>query len=525
MIKAQQTSKGIVYFDILTMVVPIIILIVAVLFVVVFPATTIARLFHDDSFFYIKTAYNISKGMGSTFDGINPTNGYHPLYMILLSVLSYISPLIGSNGIYTVFILDMIMMVFALIIIDMLLKYLGFIRISRLLTMIGLVGVVAFTDFGMEVKLLLFITWLFIFLVFKLISYEESHLMLTIGILGAFICLARLDAIIFVAIVSLCASFLPLLSSYSVKTFMCLKRFIFLFIPSFISLILYALYNWTFFSRPMSISSWLKFGWPGTFKSGWFFSASFGFKIRFISCFVISILYLALFLYLNRRKLLIISKNELLPAILSLCNIAYLLVILFFHREQASSWYCAFPLSASVVIIIYLFESIIFGQWLLKHLDDVWLHIFEATLILFGLLLVVLFASYKIHRTHRNDAINIALWIKENLPQDAHIYQVDASGFTAYFSERSVINGDGIINGWEYQRYLHSNALPEYLRKYKVDYILWDEFIGEEPIRIPIPLWDNDSQILTFSKKPEQIIRFGRFVLLKPAVSSVIIEP
>lgn len=37
----------------------------------------------DDAYYYFKVAQNISEGYGSTFDGINLTNGYHPLWMIV----------------------------------------------------------------------------------------------------------------------------------------------------------------------------------------------------------------------------------------------------------------------------------------------------------------------------------------------------------------------------------------------------------------------------------------------------------
>lgn len=37
----------------------------------------------DDAYYYFKVAQNITEGKGSTFDGINPTNGYHPLWMII----------------------------------------------------------------------------------------------------------------------------------------------------------------------------------------------------------------------------------------------------------------------------------------------------------------------------------------------------------------------------------------------------------------------------------------------------------
>lgn len=37
----------------------------------------------DDAYYYFKVAQNISEGRGVTFDGINPTNGYHPLWLVL----------------------------------------------------------------------------------------------------------------------------------------------------------------------------------------------------------------------------------------------------------------------------------------------------------------------------------------------------------------------------------------------------------------------------------------------------------
>ncbi|HNN13240.1 MAG TPA: hypothetical protein PKL78_06750 [Anaerolineales bacterium] len=37
----------------------------------------------DDAYYYFKVAQNISEGHGSTFDGINVTNGYHPLWMLI----------------------------------------------------------------------------------------------------------------------------------------------------------------------------------------------------------------------------------------------------------------------------------------------------------------------------------------------------------------------------------------------------------------------------------------------------------
>jgi hypothetical protein len=40
--------------------------------------------FFDDAYYYFEVAQNIARGQGSTFDGISLTNGYHPLWMLLL---------------------------------------------------------------------------------------------------------------------------------------------------------------------------------------------------------------------------------------------------------------------------------------------------------------------------------------------------------------------------------------------------------------------------------------------------------
>src|ERR1700738_3382043 len=45
--------------------------------------------FEDDFFYYLKVAQNLSRGLGSTFNGIVPTNGYHPLWFLVLTCFSF----------------------------------------------------------------------------------------------------------------------------------------------------------------------------------------------------------------------------------------------------------------------------------------------------------------------------------------------------------------------------------------------------------------------------------------------------
>lgn len=47
--------------------------------------TLLLVLVKDDGFYYLQLARNIALGNGATFDGIAPTNGFHPLWTILLA--------------------------------------------------------------------------------------------------------------------------------------------------------------------------------------------------------------------------------------------------------------------------------------------------------------------------------------------------------------------------------------------------------------------------------------------------------
>ena len=49
------------------------------------PERLLTRITVDDAFYYLRTAQELGLGNGSTFDGINSTNGYHPLWLWMLT--------------------------------------------------------------------------------------------------------------------------------------------------------------------------------------------------------------------------------------------------------------------------------------------------------------------------------------------------------------------------------------------------------------------------------------------------------
>src|SRR5487761_695444 len=48
--------------------------------------------FADDSFFYLQVGRNFALGYGSTFNRLMPTNGYHPLWMLLCAAVYRVFP-------------------------------------------------------------------------------------------------------------------------------------------------------------------------------------------------------------------------------------------------------------------------------------------------------------------------------------------------------------------------------------------------------------------------------------------------
>ena len=50
------------------------------------------RVTRDDGFYYFKIAQNVAAGTGSTFDGLHVTNGYHPLWLMVLVPIFWLAP-------------------------------------------------------------------------------------------------------------------------------------------------------------------------------------------------------------------------------------------------------------------------------------------------------------------------------------------------------------------------------------------------------------------------------------------------
>ena len=165
----------------------------------------------DDAYYYFKVAQNISEGYGSTFDRINPTNGYHPLWMLICIP---IFALARFDLILPLRILLLVMSGLSVATGILLYRLVGKVFAPVIGATAALFWVFSFDVFrivyqhGLETGIAAFFV---VLLVYKLYEFEKSwrtkevsrKQILTLGIIAALAMFSRMDLVFLASIVGL----------------------------------------------------------------------------------------------------------------------------------------------------------------------------------------------------------------------------------------------------------------------------------------------------------------------------------
>ncbi|MGA2363159.1 MAG: hypothetical protein ABSG73_11950 [Candidatus Aminicenantales bacterium] len=458
---------------------------------------TVANFFHDDSFFYIKTAQNIHDGNGATFDGINPTNGYHLLWMWLLVLIAKISPFHGFIGIRLLLAVHALLIASASLLADRLLTIFKIKVGWRLCMVAAIIGTTGFVDLGVESPILFLASWAFIYALVTLSNKSQSSCWdtLIIIVLSTSVCLARTDAILLVLALSM-AIFYGVWDRTRAPALV-VRSLLKTVFPAVITLLTVGLYNLANYGHFETISSFLKIHWPGTFATGWFGASILGIKVRLVGILLIAVCVL-IYLSTNAIKSNKMPKKDFyhnFELVLIGANayvVMFMVVLLFFATGAIASWY--FGLSLTIVIVsgIYVVASILekLRSRGFRLLDD---RILSTILSIVVILSIGLYVSKRFTSHYPESKLLLAKWVFQNIPNDQPIFQVSGTGFVGYFSERQVINGDGLINSWEYQDFLRKGKIEEYLKDKRVKYIISNQAPQEGRVPVDIPQWRKSS--------------------------------
>jgi len=412
---------------------------------------------NDDSFFYIKTAYNFSIGYGSTFDLINPTNGYHPFWFLILSLYFLIINFFTSFS-PDVYFRFVVLLQYGISVLTLYFVYKSF-NILRadskktfLLFLVAFLIVVFTRDFGLETQLLC--------LLYSALLYckvEETYLNRSLLILKLI-----LISLLFLTRIDFLLTVVPaiIIGDFSITKKHERKRLVVSYVVTLlvISLTLFCL-NKLFFGHFLTISASIKSSFPEIlffqnfsmlFQPGYLTNHFLKFALIFIA--------LLIFLISFRKGNTNSSNYKIKLFLFGTCagTLIFLMLNLAFNKQGIREWYVTFPIFTALLLLFFT------------------LNIARKYYIIQICLTVFCFAVYfyltRIAYSKWDSSYDYAIKLKDLTGPEDRIFQMDMSGIVGFFSERKIINGDGLINSFEYWNYICNNNLENYLEDKKIKF-------------------------------------------------------
>lgn len=440
----------------------------------------LTNLLSDDSFYYFDIARNIVQGHGSSADGVNPTNGYHPLW--LLAILPFFQ--LFSNG--STFDIAPIQAILALSAFINLGIGVVIYRITQRYTESAWVKSAAlgfwfFNPFvlyqmlnGLETALSIFFTALLFLAAIRYTEAPSNRRLAEVGIIGGLMMLARLDTVFY---------FLGFLAYLVYKNGVraSIRSVLISGIAASFVVAPWLLWNAVNFGSVMTSSSVASTmvnhqlivqdhgpSWFQTFKAAIYMTdrearAVVPFTGIPVVLFILVGICTGWFLF-GRGRALFDSLRRNIPVELFIASGFVLMFIANASiRWTARPWY---------FIAINLFIAIWLG-WFLEKLRQ------EGYLRPVVTVLISLFSLYVFYVAWDRNLQNIAAaqkqmletvqWMNENLPQGAVIGAFN-SGIQSYFSTHRVVNLDGLVNN-EALEALKRRDVWGYLRDEGIEYL------------------------------------------------------
>lgn len=452
----------------------------------------------DDAFYYFKLASNMALGLGPTFDGEHPTNGYHPLWMGINTLIFYFSPNDKLLPIHLALTLAVLLFFGTTLICWKIISQMISDRAVQIVLVLAYAlspwNLSNFLD-GLETPLAVFLLALLFWLFLNILDGKRGAMnFFFLGLVNGLMVLARLDYGLFSA-----AIFLFFLFK---KEFSWRSIFIFA-LPSFVLAMPWFLYNYFYFGSPIPSSGlsytlinhrlwfykdrslgqimlWSLYCFFGTIAANLrtiglpnFYSAtdfwksffSLG-KIFFPIMLAITYFYAAKKEQFKKYLKSIAVSNEWRALLTFFIAYAGLVIGHGAIRWSGREWYFAsFPL-----LVIFLTALFLSRQSLI---------IYQRKIILFFILFFILFlgrpfiSSWEAVFTqniNQSEMYDTAIWIKDNFPGNIRLAAFN-SGILGYFSDHFVMNSDGLINNSAYEA-MKQNRLWELFKKENIDYIV-----------------------------------------------------
>jgi hypothetical protein len=429
----------------------------------------------DDASYYLTTARNIADGHGMTFDGVHATNGFHPLWLLMLV------PLFLVHAAPETMIRLVVLLQMALLTAAFLLLY----RTQTLLfsRRVALASAICFASLvfmqclnGMESALFSLLLMLLYACGLHLwrtrITWRGAALF---GLILGLLLLSRLDMIFIPLAMFGCA--VPYVLNTATRA-RAIAAIITAGVATTAVVAPYLVFNLTQFGAFMPISGALKSSFPRIALSHATLAGIDHRNYAFAALAVAWVLWRAA----RTRRSPAGSRDDyytLSTTVLAWAVILHFMDTILFMKWGVFAWhFVLYPLFA-VLAFGGIFDALL--RW--RTLDDrpavYWLSI--------AIMAVVVARkeyqreAYPLDHIWHVASYNAAVWAREHTPADT-IFAMRDAGHFAFFSERRVINLDGLVNNLDYQRAIAAQRVGHYLRANHVQYLVLHALPGREDV-------------------------------------------
>ena len=493
-------------------------MLVAIAAALLVPIETLGYLTNDDAYYYFQPALNIVQGEGVTFDGMNPTNGFHPLWMLISTGLAH------AAGADHVLLLRLVYVVLCLLLGGSMILCWAYTR-----SIAGPIGagaailcfahplVLQMMLNGLESALLVFLIFLLLWSGRKYGLVDTDATTVKKALLGALLAatfLARLDSAFIVLGIAVAVCLRDRVRVWSLRSVVRLLRS---YAPAFgvfvLAVLPYFAWNVSANGHLAPISGGLKSSFP-RLAGNWRAVHSM-LWLPYTGLIAVTLV-LGVTLLLSRG-----TRRRLLPggmAVTSsggtlLAGIWCGLVLHFAYTACFTTWGVKYWTFAShipvAMVLVALCCGIVADRVERKRV---------VAAVAFAIILGGSSASHAFVWMEKGNVHafwhDAAAWVRENTSEDA-VFGMTDCGYFGYFSRRTTINLDGLINGYEYQEALADGRLREYFRKcgldYVVDYEVKDDGRTEHGIR------------LAYGRQPGARRRYTLFIL--PTADAIYASP
>jgi hypothetical protein len=415
----------------------------------------------DDAYYYLNVARNIVRGAGSSFDGINPSNGYHPLWMLCLLPVYWLFGSSTGTALRAVMLTQAVLVAATIWLSwDIYRRY----RANALSVMVAIA--LALTLFsplqmmfnGLETDLVVLMLMLLLHADAKqsfLAPNQPATRLALFGLLLGLLVLARLDEALLLVGIAIC-SLLRLRSVPWARRIPTLVRTYWPTIAVFVLVTMpYFVWNLAEFGHLTPISGTLKATFPLlTFRPE---------VISLYAPYIVGTLLagLALIPLWRGADGSVPRPNlELLTGVWIGCVIQVGWAV-FCTNFGTFQWH--FAAHVPTICLISSFYAV--------HLARKPGPAFTAAAaLLFAVAIGFNAFSYADKGDFHQGSYAAALWAHDNTPGDT-VFALGDAGVFGYFSERATINLDGLINSYDYQHYVREGRIMEFLRERRVKYI------------------------------------------------------